>query len=102
LTARAGSIGPVDGYRPSGGDPIIGTTHIDALRLLNNDPENEAIIMIGEIGGSAEEAAALYVRKHVKKPGRRLSSLARPRLPAAAWATPARSSVEARAPPSTR
>jgi succinyl-CoA synthetase alpha subunit len=51
-----------------GGDPIIGTTHIDALRLLNDDPETEAIIMIGEIGGSAEEAAAEFVRQYVKKP----------------------------------
>jgi succinyl-CoA synthetase alpha subunit len=51
-----------------GGDPIIGTTHIDALKLLNEDPETEAIIMIGEIGGTAEEAAAEYVKKHVKKP----------------------------------
>ena len=51
-----------------GGDPIIGTTHIDALRLLNDDPETEAIIMIGEIGGSAEEAAAEFVKNHVKKP----------------------------------
>jgi succinyl-CoA synthetase alpha subunit len=51
-----------------GGDPIIGTTHIDALRLFNNDPETEAIILIGEIGGTAEEAAAEFVRKHVKKP----------------------------------
>ena len=51
-----------------GGDPIIGTTHIDALRLLNDDPETEAIIMIGEIGGSAEEAAAQFVKDHVKKP----------------------------------
>jgi succinyl-CoA synthetase alpha subunit len=51
-----------------GGDPIIGTTHIDALKLLNEDPETEAIIMIGEIGGAAEEAAAAYVKAHVKKP----------------------------------
>ncbi len=51
-----------------GGDPIIGTTHIDALKLLQADPETEAIIMIGEIGGAAEEAAAAYIQKHVTKP----------------------------------
>ena len=51
-----------------GGDPIIGTTHIDALRLLNDDPDTEAIIMIGEIGGTNEEAAAEFVKQHVKKP----------------------------------
>ena len=51
-----------------GGDPIIGTTHVDGLRLLNEDPDTEAIILIGEIGGTAEEAAADYVRVHVKKP----------------------------------
>jgi len=51
-----------------GGDPIIGTTHVDALRLLNEDPETEAIILIGEIGGTAEETAAEYVKAHVKKP----------------------------------
>jgi succinyl-CoA synthetase alpha subunit len=51
-----------------GGDPIIGTSFIDALELFNKDPETEAIIMIGEIGGNAEENAAEYVKKHVKKP----------------------------------
>ncbi len=51
-----------------GGDPIIGTNHVEALRLLNDDPETEAIIMIGEIGGSAEEAAAQFIKDHVKKP----------------------------------
>ncbi len=51
-----------------GGDPIIGTNHIAALKLLNEDPETEAIIMIGEIGGTAEEAAAEYIKQHVKKP----------------------------------
>ncbi len=51
-----------------GGDPIVGTTHVDALKLLNDDPETEAIILIGEIGGTAEETAADYVKQHVKKP----------------------------------
>jgi succinyl-CoA synthetase alpha subunit len=51
-----------------GGDPIVGTTHVDALKLLNEDPETEAIILIGEIGGTAEETAADYVKQHVKKP----------------------------------
>jgi len=51
-----------------GGDPIIGTTHVDALKLLNEDPDTEAIILIGEIGGTAEETAAAYVKEHVKKP----------------------------------
>ena len=51
-----------------GGDPIIGTTFLDAVRLFNDDPETRAIVMIGEIGGNAEEVAAAYIKKHVKKP----------------------------------
>src|SRR5579862_8292330 len=51
-----------------GGDPIIGTNFTDALELFNKDPETEAVIMIGEIGGNAEETAAEYVKKHMKKP----------------------------------
>ena len=51
-----------------GGDPIIGTTHIDALEAFQNDPETEAIVMIGEIGGDAEERAAAYIKEHVTKP----------------------------------
>ncbi len=51
-----------------GGDPIIGTNHTAALKLFNDDPGTEAIVMIGEIGGSAEEDAAAYVKQHVKKP----------------------------------
>ncbi len=51
-----------------GGDPVIGTTHTDALKMLNEDPETEAIVLIGEIGGTAEETAAAYVKEHVRKP----------------------------------
>ena len=51
-----------------GGDPIIGTTHIDALEAFENDPETKAIVMIGEIGGDAEERAAAYIKEHVTKP----------------------------------
>jgi succinyl-CoA synthetase alpha subunit len=51
-----------------GGDPIIGTTHIDALKLFNDDPATRAVIMIGEIGGTAEEEAAQYIKQHFKKP----------------------------------
>jgi succinyl-CoA synthetase alpha subunit len=51
-----------------GGDPIIGTTHIDALAAFENDPETDVIVMIGEIGGDAEERAAEFIRDHVSKP----------------------------------
>src|SRR5512143_1697246 len=51
-----------------GGDPIIGTNFVDAIRLFHEDPETEAIVLIGEIGGNAEENAAEFIRKNVKKP----------------------------------
>jgi len=51
-----------------GGDPVIGTTHIDCLAAFEADPETDAIVMIGEIGGDAEERAAAYVQEHVSKP----------------------------------
>ena len=51
-----------------GGDPIIGSNFIDILKLFNQDPETEAVVLIGEIGGSAEEQAAAYIKEHFNKP----------------------------------
>jgi len=51
-----------------GGDPIIGTTHLDSMKMFNDDPDTHAIILIGEIGGNAEERAAEWIKVHVKKP----------------------------------
>lgn len=51
-----------------GGDPVIGTTHLDAVKLFQDDPGTESIVLIGEIGGSAEEEAAAYIKEHISKP----------------------------------
>jgi succinyl-CoA synthetase alpha subunit len=51
-----------------GGDPVVGTTHIDALAAFESDPDTAAVVMIGEIGGDAEERAAAYIKDHVTKP----------------------------------
>ncbi|MEX1660002.1 succinate--CoA ligase subunit alpha [Streptomyces pseudovenezuelae] len=51
-----------------GGDPVVGTTHIDCLAAFQDDPDTELIVLIGEIGGDAEERAAAYIREHVTKP----------------------------------
>lgn len=51
-----------------GGDPVIGTTHLDAVKLFQEDPDTEAIVLIGEIGGTAEEEAAAYIKDNVDKP----------------------------------
>jgi succinyl-CoA synthetase alpha subunit len=51
-----------------GGDPIVGTSHVDVLKLFNDDPATRAVIMIGEIGGTAEEEAAEYIKQNFKKP----------------------------------
>jgi succinyl-CoA synthetase alpha subunit len=52
----------------TGGDPVNGMKHIDILKLFNDDPDTDAVVMIGEIGGSDEETAALWAKEHMKKP----------------------------------
>lgn len=81
-----------------GGDPIIGTTHIDALAAFEADPETDAIVMIGEIGGDAEERAAEFIKANVTKPvvGYIAGFTAPPARP---WVTPGRSSPVRPAPP---
>jgi succinyl-CoA synthetase alpha subunit len=80
-----------------GGDPVNGLKHIDVLKMFNDDPQTEAVIMVGEIGGSDEETAAQWVKANMKKPVAD-SSPASPRRRASAWAMPAPSSRAARAP----
>ena len=81
-----------------GGDPIVGTRFLDALKLFNDDDGTDAVIMIGEIGGTAEEEAAEYVKKHFTKPVIGFIAGVR-RLRAKEWDMPGRSSPEAKVPP---
>jgi len=80
-----------------GGDPIIGTSFLDSIKMFNDDPDTRAIILIGEIGGNAEERAAEWIKAHVKKPV--VGFIAGQTAPPdAAWGMPGRSSAGAREP----
>jgi succinyl-CoA synthetase alpha subunit len=81
-----------------GGDPVNGTGFIDCLRRFNADPETEAVVMVGEIGGNAEEKASAWIKANMKKPVVGfIAGLTAP--PVGAWAMPGPSSAAARALP---
>ena len=84
-----------------GGDPINGTSHLDVVKMFNDDPDTEAFIMIGEIGGTAEEEAAEWIAKNCKSPSPP-SSQEPQRLPVAAWVTLAPSSAAVKVPHKAR
>ena len=85
-----------------GGDPIIGTTFLDVLQLFAADPETDAIVLIGEIGGAAEEEAAAWAGEHLRSTPKAAFIAGRTAPEGSGWATPARSSRAAAGRPSPR